>query len=78
MEESKGETKKLEHVVKLKEKKIEALESRYVYFAQRSLVEGTSNNCLSPMAVLFKHVAKGSYHLTGLISLMLRSNGSPR
>ena len=37
MEESKGETKKLEHVVKLKDKKIEALESRYDFtpvFAQ--------------------------------------------
>ena len=28
LEESKGESKKLEHVVKLKDKKIEALESR--------------------------------------------------
>lgn len=38
LEESKVETKKLEHVVKLKDMKIEALESRYVCVTECRLV----------------------------------------
>ena len=66
LEESNGEKKKLEHMTKLKDKKIEALESRYTWFATW---EGRVGQRMAGMGFMVFYLLRGKKYNNSVLRI---------